>query len=508
MKPDDHGRDQADATKPTDSRRALSSRSITFALIAPPAVQAVRFLSKLLLPHFVTTVDFGEAMLAGLILFGVQYVAVFGLDEALVSAPRLDLALWRSMRRFQTLLATALAIVLIAIGFVLQLFPAQALLGELLIALAPMLVVANLATLPTALLVRDRAYARVFAVDLAAISAFTLVAVALAALGAGPWSLVGGWYANALVALVAATTFARGHMPVARVDSADFTRVRTIGGHFTGAAVLGYVGERLDSASIGFVLGRAILGLYELAQSLGGVLVNYASSLSERLLFPTLAAHHRESGLGVAYSQALRVTMLVLLPAHVLLVAASGPLVTTFFPPRWHGAAPLLALVAAAAAARCFDVVAVAALKAAGQGTSVFRLGLARLLLLIAALAISLAQGNPIVVAFAVLASRMLAAALALVLAATRLDLAAARGVVRVSSAGWVLGLWILAFAPAACYLDRVLDGRPVTLLVLQPLLALALWVLARVAIDHDEFVGEVRFVRARVVSIWRGDAG
>jgi hypothetical protein len=60
----------------------FTSRGVSFALIAHPTVQFVRFLSKLALPWFLSPEQFGEATLAGAILFGVQHIAVFGLDEA------------------------------------------------------------------------------------------------------------------------------------------------------------------------------------------------------------------------------------------------------------------------------------------------------------------------------------------------------------------------------------------------------------------------------------------
>jgi O-antigen/teichoic acid export membrane protein len=470
---------------------------VSFALLAHPAVQAVRFLSKVAIPWFVTTSDYGEGMLAGLILFGIQHVAVFGLDEALVSSTRIDRGLWDDMRRFQMRLAVTLAVLTAFTGFVIQIFPAQRLLGELVIALAPMLYVATLATLPTALLVRERRYAQVFAVDVVAIASFTSVGVLTAWLGAGPWSLACAWHANALGACIAATLFASRLLPK-EGGGTDFARVRRKGAHFTGAAALGYVGERLDSVSIGFALERAMLGLYEFAQNLAQVLVNYASSLSERLLFPTLAAHHREAGLGGAYLLALRITTLVVLPLHVLLAFIAQPLVTAFFPLRWHAASTLLVWLALSAATRCFDVVAVAALKAAGRSRTVFRLGVMRLVLLAFALAVALPHGIHVVVV-AVFGSRACAALAALLYARRLLDLEHARREAGIARAVWTLAAWAVAFVPLALVLDRALDVHALALIALQACLALALWSLMRALFDRDALARELQTVRTRL---------
>lgn len=478
--------------------RVYTLRGVAFALLSQPTVQAIRFASKLALPWFVTTTQYGEAALAGLILFGVQHVAVFGLDEALVSAERIDARLVARIRRTQSWIGVVLAILVAGAGLALQLVPDQERLGLLLLALAPMTWVANLATLPTAMLVRERCYARIFAVDLCMITTLTAVSVTSAALGAGEWSLVLAWHANAFAALFAATFFARPLMPRHDDGGDDFARVRRTGAHLTGAAVSGYVGERVDGVSVGFGLGRAALGLYDVASNQSQVMVNYAASLSERLLFPTFAQQHRSGGLAAAYAQALRLTALVVAPLHVLLAALARPIVHTFFPPEYHAAAPVLSILALAAGARCFDVAAVTALKASGGGRTVFQLGVARIALLAAAILIALPHGL-VMVATAVLASRVVSAAVALLAAGRRMARTAARPDGTLAPAAAALLFWVLVFAPCSWYLEKILEGASVPLLALVPLAAFVLWLLARVALDRAALAREAAFVRARI---------
>jgi PST family polysaccharide transporter len=497
--PEPKSDDQRDDERDRGARGAtFTSRGVSFALVAHPTVQFVRFLSKLALPWFLTPGQFGEATLAGTILFGVQHVAVFGLDEALVSAAHIDSRLYARMRRFQAGIGLALAILVAGVGLLLQLFHDQQRLGLLMMGLSPMTLVANLATLPTALLVRERCYARVFAVDLVAITTFTTVAVLSAALGAGVWSLVLAWHANAIAALIASTTFAHPLVPKHADGGEAFDRVKDRGAHFTGAAVLGYVGERIDSMAVGFGIGRTVLGLYEAAQNYAQVMVTYAASLSERLLFPTLALHPREGGLGRAYLQALRITMLFVFPLHVILAALAVPIVVTIVPATWHDAAPLLRLLALAAGVRCFDIAAVTALKAAGHGRAVFKLGLVRIGLLAIALACSIPLGI-LTVAAAVLASRALTAAISLYVASTRLDLSASRSEGALGAASSALLIWLVVFAPASWYLARMFEGASVPQLAVMPLFALLVWLCARSLADRAALSRELALVRARL---------
>jgi O-antigen/teichoic acid export membrane protein len=490
---------ESDAERDRGVRGAtFTARGVSFALVAHPTVQFVRFLSKLALPWFLTPGQFGEATLAGAILFGVQHIAVFGLDEALVSAAHIDSRLYARMRRFQTSIGLALSILVAGVGLLLRFFPDQQRLGLLMIGLSPMTLVANLATLPTALLVRERCYARVFAVDFVAITSFTTVAIVSAALGAGAWSLVLAWHANAIAAMIAATVFAHPLVPRHAEGGEAFELVKDRGAHFTGAAVLGYVGERIDSMTVGFGIGRSVLGLYEAAQNYALVMVTYAASLSERLLFPTLALHHREGGLGRAYLHALRITMLFVFPLHVILAALAVPIVVTIVPAAWHDAAPLLRLLALAAGVRCFDIAAVTALKAAGHGRTVFKLGLVRIALLVIALASSIPFGV-VTVAGAVLASRAVTAVISLYIASTRLDLSASRAEGAIPAASGALAAWLLFFVPAACYLPRMLEGASVPQLAVMPLLALLVWLCARSLADRAALSRELALVRVRL---------
>ncbi len=488
--------EQASSPATSPPQGLYTARGVTFALLANPTVQAIRFASKLALPWLVTTAQFGEATLAGVIMFGVQHVAVFGLDEALISAPHIDASLYARARRLQTLIGILLACLVAAVGTAMQWSSEQAGLGKLLIALAPMTIVANLGTLPTAILVRDRCFARIFAVDLIMITTLTAVSIGTAALDAGEWSLVYAWHANALASLVAASIFARPLIPKHVGGAESLDSVRRNGAHFTGAALLGYIGERLDSASVGFGLGRAALGLYELAQTQSQVMVNYAASVSERLLFPTFALQHRIGSLTTAYVQALRITLMFVLPLHVLLALMADPIVHTFFPSTWGKAAPLLSCLAMAAGARCFDVAAITALKASAAGSTVFRLGLFRIALLAVALVVSLPHGVGAVAA-AVLAARVIAALASMTAAWKRLDLSSTSATSALSAAGAAFTLWALVFAPMAWYLESILEGAAVPLLAVVPLLALVAWIGARGLLDRRALASEFARIKS-----------
>jgi O-antigen/teichoic acid export membrane protein len=485
------------ASMPEASVPPARPRGLRFALLAHPSVQGVRFLTKLALPWFFTTTEYGEAVLPSLIVFGLQHVAVFGLDEALVSVRKVDAGLWRAMRGFQNRVGLLLAAVLVLVGLALQAVPAQALLGRMLIGLAPMLVISNRATLPTWLLVRERRFRDLFVVDLGAIVSFAVVTLLAASLGLGSWSLVAGWTANGVAACLLSTWRSRDLVPPGADGGAEWPNVRRNGRNFSVAAVLGYVGERIDGLAVGFVLGRSALGLFDSAHNMSSVLLGWGQSVADRFLFPTLAAHDRAEGLGRGYLRALRTTILFLVPPHVVLALASDPLIRAIFPEPWHATAPLVRFLALAAAARCIDLLAVTALKAAGDGAAIVRLGTTRLALLAMALVIALPFGLE-AVAMAVLASRVLSAANSIVVSARRLHVPDGRAELR--RACTVLLAWAATTVAAGVWILRTCDGlHPAVLASAVGSVALCAWIAVRLVLDRDHALAELSAVRARI---------
>lgn len=416
----------APAEPAADPGALARRRGLRFVLLAHPAVQGLRFLSKFVLAWFLTSEDLGEAVFASLFALFASQIALFGLDEALVQAPRFDGAVWRAFRGWSARAGLVAAALVALAGLAARALPGgipdHPELGVLLLALAPMVWIANRAVLPTALLVRTGDYKGVFLLDVAQVIALALGTWIPAALGAGPFSLVVGWYANALAAAFVAEQLARPHVPsdaAAPFAAEERAQARRFARALCLASLSSFAVERFDGLGVGAKLGRAALGAYELAQQLSTAALGYTTNLVERLVFPVLADAERAANLARAWREALRVVLVYLLPLHVLLALAGGALVLVAFPERWRPAGELVPWLALGAGARSLDLVASAALKAAGRGRAVTVLAALRLGLLAIAVVIALPQGLA-AVACAVCVARALAAAASTGLALAR----------------------------------------------------------------------------------------
>lgn len=489
-----------DAVPRSLASTALAPRGLRFVLLAHPTVQAVRFVAKAVLAWILTSEQLGEAAFAGIFVFGAAHVAIFGLDEALIHAARLDASLWRAARALHARSGAFVALATALAGLAIGGFGDHPVFGAWLVVLAPVVWIGNYAVLPTALLVRARAYKNIFWLDLAQVVALGASTWIAAAFGLGAYSLVVGWYANALVAAFLAYRLARPHLPTEGASGAeDWPRTRKFGAHLMGAALGSYTVERIDGVAVGALAGRVALGLYELAQHVSTAALNYTTSLIERLIFPALAFEQRAGRLTPAFVAALRFAVLFVVPLHVLLARVGADLMLALFPERWSGAAVLLAPLALAAGARALDLLGAAALKAAGHGRAVLALAWVRIVLLCAALAWSLPGGDLERVAFAVCASRALTAAASL---ATCLVRARVRWHLGGAELAWAAALcvtWSTLLAGAGELVQDVVEPAPLVFVVGTAVFGVASWVALRYFFDRAALAREIAWLRARV---------
>jgi len=471
-----------------------SQRGLRFALLASPAVQLVRFGTKAGLTWLMTPEVYGPAALAGQVAYFLSHIALLGLSESVVQATQLDAGSWHRLRALHVRSGAVVGLLMAAGAAVYAwLAPADAGTALLIAALAPMVFVANLATLPTALLVREQAYGALFRIDVVAALALAAVTLGMGLLGAGAWSVLGGLYANALVAALMASAATRTSRPTASTGD-GYPALTAKGRRFCKADVLMVSGDLGDGLGVGFLLGQFAMGLYSQASNVAQMLLNYTTSLAERSLFPFLAHRQRHDALGPAYAESLRVGLLYLVPAHAVLALAAEPLTALIFDPAWAGIADLLALLALASGARCVDIVATTALKARGDAARVERLGWWRLGLLLPAVL----SGLP----FGVLA--MSAGVLVARVAAAGASLAAARPLLpETLPPGLAGGCRSLLGWGVLCPLGGVLllettQLPPLASLALLGLWSIASWLLLRQVVDRVAFQGEWRALAQR----------
>lgn len=212
-----------------------------------------------------------------------------------------------------------------------------------------------------------------------------VVAVSLASLGFGAWSLVWGHLAGLFL-----WSFASWRMvswrPSLRLPRDLAGPMLRYGRGIVGVNVLAAIVHHSDVAIVGRVLGPAALGLYQIAWKIPEATIAVIIWVVSRVLFPTFSKIREGPELARAYLTALTYVSLVTLPLAGVLVVAAEPLVGVFLGERWMEAAPLLRWLAVYAGLRAIGTHAGDVLKSTGRTSLLAALSAARAVVLVPAL--------------------------------------------------------------------------------------------------------------------------
>jgi len=338
-------------TAPADlGRRTARGAGVTLAgqllrILLQLASTAV--LARLLSPH-----DYG-LLAVGLVVVGVgEVVRDLGLSAAAVRSPDLTDGQRDGLFWLNAAAGVALGVLAVAAAPLVAAAFGQPDLADVTRALALTFLLNGLAAQYRAGLTRDLRFAALVGCDLAAQAAALSVAVVSAVLGAGYWALVAQQLTQAGVVLVSAVLLARW-LPGPPRRGVGLRPYLRFGGGVTGTHLVYYLGNNLDSISLGLFSGTAALGVYNRGFQLLMTPLNQLRSPASTVAVPVLARIQDDVP---RYSEYLRRSQLALgfsLVAGMALAAgAAGPLVDLLLGSRWDAVAPVLALLAVAGSAQ------------------------------------------------------------------------------------------------------------------------------------------------------------
>src|SRR5690348_10904103 len=265
-----------------------------------------------------------------------------------------------------------------------------------------------LAAVPDALLTqrldfRSRANAEIYA----SLSSGA-VAIVLAWRGFGVWSLA--WQSILSIGVRAALLwlFSRWR-PRGAFRWTSFLSLFQFGGYMLMANLLNTFSIRLQSLLIGRMFDSRALGYYTLAQNTQMAPAQFMSGILNRVGLPVFStvARQPEKLLG-ALRLSLRVAIFVFVPCMVGIAVVAKPLIAMLYGVRWIPAAPLLTVLAISATFWPLHVLNLAAIGAQGRSDLIFRLELIKRTLSIG-LILACSPGGPMAIAWAVLASSLIA---------------------------------------------------------------------------------------------------
>lgn len=215
------------------------------------------------------------------------------------------------------------------------------------------------------------------------------VAIAAALLGAGVWALL----FQTLLATFISTLFLwrfSHWQPVLAFSRESFTSLARFGLFISMSTLLNIIGTRFYTLVIGRLFPSGDLGHFHQAVTARELPQGLLSTVFSRVIFPLLSSRNRTDGdIVEAMRAALRSGMAINLPIMLGMSASATALIPTAFGPQWLPAIPVLQVICFAGALWPMQSVNITGLAAIGRSALVFRLEIAKKLILISAVVIA-----------------------------------------------------------------------------------------------------------------------
>lgn len=323
-------------TPPAESLTTRTARAAQWRL-AGAAVGAVsQLVVGVLLARLLTPGEFGIAALAYVVLGLAQPLGDLGLGSAIVQRARLTDRHIRSAFTCSVLVGIAIAAVMAAAAPLGAAALRDAKVTPVLRLLSVGIVLRGTSVVAEALLWRNLDFRRQFLIETTSyVLGYGGVAVGLALLGHGVWSLVWGGLAQTLITSVAQLAAVR-HPIRPLLAASELQELLGFGIGAATSACVNYVALNGDYFVVGRLMGAVDLGLYTRAYTLMNLPQTYAAGVMSRVMFPAFAKVQGDPArVRSAYLVVTRLTAMIAAPAMTTMVIVAPHLVRGFYGPQW-----------------------------------------------------------------------------------------------------------------------------------------------------------------------------
>lgn len=317
---------------------------------------ALRYLIFLVLAWVLIPDAIGLESLTTVLIVLAQEIGSLGLGAAIIqreehTALDLDTAFWASL--IVSLMVTGIVNVLAG--------DIAGLLGD--VRTAPLIQVLSiifpiraLLIVPQSLLMKQLAFKKLSTVQFVEQIVYGLVALPLAFMGAGVWSLVVGRIVMVGIRTVLMWIYV-SWTPSFSFDLSNFWNLIKFGYYSLASNILTRGLVRVDYFLVGKLLGTESLGYYTLASQLAIIPGQRIVGAVERVAFPTLSLLQDElTRLKQGFFEALEHLFAILVPLNVFLVILSPLLIPLLYGSKWMPAVPLLQILAFTNVLSGFDI--------------------------------------------------------------------------------------------------------------------------------------------------------
>lgn len=319
-------------------------------------------LARLLLPE-----DFGTVGTARLFLEVSTVVGNAGMAGAIIQRETIGVGHHDTAFATSTAAGAMLALLFVLIAHPVATFFSNPAVAPIMQIMSLQVVLAAMSATPLALLQRELRFRAVAVLSLVQTLSNGVIAITLALLGFGVWSIVWSSVASAAAYLVVALMAAR-YWPRLHLSRSAFGELIGFGSALTAKNIFVYISRNIDNFVIAQRLGAAALGFYTRAFALTVIPQRQFVSQLNQVSFPAFARLQTDYvRLRAWFLKGSRTAAIVSVPALVLLAGLASDFTLVLYTDRWAGMIGALQLLCIAGAIKTLHTLAGAVFEATGS---------------------------------------------------------------------------------------------------------------------------------------------
>lgn len=314
-------------------------RSLAWVGLGQVSYAVLTFLGSVVIARLLTPYDTGVFAIAVATVGVLAVVQAMGLNNFLIREPVLTPDLVATAATVNIVMALGLAALIALIGLAGGILFADPGVRDVLLVLAVVPLLGQIAFLPNAMLEREGQFRTLALVRTGSTATGLLLTIGFALAGFRYMSLAYSQVATALLTNLMLLFIARRHVSF-RLSLSHWSRVSRFGAQIFAVSGMTRMAQRLSDIVLGRLIGLEALGLYSRAASNYNMLWDNVHTVATRVLFVDLASLRREGvPLRDRYLQVVTMMTALLWPAFLGVAVLAGPLVRTVYGARWDGAA-------------------------------------------------------------------------------------------------------------------------------------------------------------------------
>lgn len=319
-------------------------RGTSWTYIAFYSGKLMVFFSMIVLARLLTKDDFGVVGYALAILGFLDVVKDLGIGSAIIyykDRQVADTAFWLNL-----VMGVSLFLLVWALAPFISIYFNDPRAAQVTRVLALSFPLSALGSTHEALLIKDLQFGKKFLPDIARALTKGVIAISLAFMGFGPWSLIYSQLVGVLIAVVVLWRLVRWR-PSMAFDSEGAWSLLTFGLPIVGMNIISAFALNVDYLLVGRYLGSEALGVYALAFRIPELTILQFCVIVAQVIFPVFNKMRDDVGaLKAGFLETARYVALITVPVGLGMALLAEPFVLAFFGEKWIDAVPVMRAIA------------------------------------------------------------------------------------------------------------------------------------------------------------------